>query len=108
MTMPKEFDHPCRDICSGWKQGYEKGQQDKIEQIVANRYHEPNNIWCFKYYHEMLANAEANALIEEMQNALVHADAACTYAFDDYGDAYYTNVSEHIVKALAKYKEWKK
>jgi len=23
-----ELDHPCRDTCSGWKQGYERGAQD--------------------------------------------------------------------------------
>ena len=24
------FDHPCRETCSGWKQGYERGFDDRL------------------------------------------------------------------------------
>ncbi len=26
------FDHPCRGTCSGWQQGYERGQSDKEKE----------------------------------------------------------------------------
>lgn len=33
-----KLDHPCKDTCSGWKQGYEKGQQSiELELKRANR-----------------------------------------------------------------------
>lgn len=29
MTTPKEkFDHPCKQTCSGWQQGYERGVEE--------------------------------------------------------------------------------
>lgn len=28
MNKLEELDHPCRDTCSGWKQGYERGSKD--------------------------------------------------------------------------------
>lgn len=31
--MSKDFDHPCRGSCSGWRQGYEKGGVKAQEQI---------------------------------------------------------------------------
>jgi len=34
----KELDHPCRDTCSGWKQGYDKGCQDALK-------HNPVVLW---------------------------------------------------------------
>jgi hypothetical protein len=43
MTKPEgapELDHPCRDTCSGWKQGYEKGKdelQGKCEALEKER-----------------------------------------------------------------------
>lgn len=27
MNLDDKFDHPCRGTCSGWQQGYEKGQE---------------------------------------------------------------------------------
>jgi peptidoglycan hydrolase CwlO-like protein len=30
---PDPFDHPCKETCSGWKQGYEKGLKKAEEQI---------------------------------------------------------------------------
>lgn len=27
----ENLDHPCKETCSGWKQGYEKGLKQKIE-----------------------------------------------------------------------------
>lgn len=32
-----DLDHPCRDTCSGWKQGYERGQQDHAATIAKLR-----------------------------------------------------------------------
>jgi chromosome segregation ATPase len=32
-SKPREFDHPCKETCSGWKQGYECGLQAAEAQI---------------------------------------------------------------------------
>lgn len=35
--LEKGFDHPCRQTCSGWKQGFERGQFDerrRAEKLV--------------------------------------------------------------------------
>lgn len=29
-----DLDHPCRDTCSGWKQGYEKGAKTERERAL--------------------------------------------------------------------------
>lgn len=34
-NIAEEFDHPCRQTCSGWKQGYEKGQIDLRNALAA-------------------------------------------------------------------------
>jgi hypothetical protein len=31
--LSSEFDHPCRDYCSGWKQGEERGFFRAIERL---------------------------------------------------------------------------
>jgi hypothetical protein len=30
-----ELDHPCKETCSGWKQGYEKGLHARDEEVLA-------------------------------------------------------------------------
>jgi hypothetical protein len=52
-------------------------------------------------YRAALSSQVVRGLVE----ALKHADAACTYAFDDYGDRYYANVAEIIIKAKADYEQ---
>ncbi|TXH09408.1 MAG: hypothetical protein E6R04_08205 [Spirochaetes bacterium] len=32
MNKIDSFDHPCKETCSGWKQGYEKGQAHEKEK----------------------------------------------------------------------------
>lgn len=29
----EEFNHPCKETCSGWKQGYEKGKAEAAAEI---------------------------------------------------------------------------
>jgi hypothetical protein len=29
----QDFNHPCKGVCSGWKQGYEKGLGDYVAEI---------------------------------------------------------------------------
>lgn len=29
-SLDEMFDHPCRNVCSGWQQGYEKGLSDSV------------------------------------------------------------------------------
>lgn len=42
MNKEQDFDHPCKETCSGWKQGYEKGKaelnkkQDKFLESIHN------------------------------------------------------------------------
>jgi hypothetical protein len=35
ILMSQGFDHPCRETCSGWKQGYERGQFDLRVELAA-------------------------------------------------------------------------
>ncbi len=38
--MTAEFDHPCRQTCSGWQQGFEKGQDSmraELERVRQER-----------------------------------------------------------------------
>jgi hypothetical protein len=30
----REFDHPCRETCSGWKQGYERARAEAAELVA--------------------------------------------------------------------------
>lgn len=41
------FDHPCKQTCSGWKQGYERGQSElaelrkdkaRLDFLIENRF----------------------------------------------------------------------
>ena len=31
--MEAGFDHPCRQTCSGWKQGFERGQMEANKKL---------------------------------------------------------------------------
>lgn len=33
-NIPKEFNHPCKDTCSGWQQGFEKGAEQSAQRIA--------------------------------------------------------------------------
>ncbi len=35
--MDKLFDHPCKQTCSGWRQGYDKGKLDLEQQRFNNK-----------------------------------------------------------------------
>ena len=42
MTKLDDLDHPCRQTCSGWKQGYERGKREADKSTVApKRKHMP-------------------------------------------------------------------
>jgi len=32
-----ELDHPCKDTCSGWQQGFEKGQEALADKLAVLR-----------------------------------------------------------------------
>lgn len=34
--MEAGFDHPCRDKCSGWKQGFERGQLEFRKNVIVH------------------------------------------------------------------------
>lgn len=34
-NLATDLDHPCRDSCSGWKQGYQRGQENLREHYTA-------------------------------------------------------------------------
>ncbi len=36
------FDHPCKQTCSGWQQGYERGMADASDEHGVKRFH---NYW---------------------------------------------------------------
>lgn len=33
--IEQQFNHPCKDTCSGWKQGFERGQNSNDEKTNA-------------------------------------------------------------------------
>lgn len=49
MSEAKELDHPCRDTCSGWAQGYERGLEaaetkiGKLEHVLSSTRIESEN-----------------------------------------------------------------
>jgi hypothetical protein len=62
MSDKHNLDHPCRDTCSGWKQGYEKGRS---EAFLDNE--------AMEILDENLANSEAKSysdVIIGMQNLI--------------------------------------
>jgi len=73
----KDFDHPCRDTCSGWKQGYERGHADLGSVLRAL------SAYAFNEHHECCpGNPVEGALncpcgylcVEEILNTLGNGD----------------------------------
>lgn len=45
--MEAGFDHPCKQTCSGWKQGYERGQYEQSardQKTIEGLLHKIS--WC--------------------------------------------------------------
>ena len=84
---PREFDHPCKAICSGWQQGYEKGYQALSDNCISRFLHETR----MKEVEEKLSLAEqdrdswksahktsvdaAGSYIKELEEKLAKAEA---------------------------------
>lgn len=64
------FDHPCKQTCSGWKQGYEKGREDG--QKIGRE-------WCqesAKIKQEILRQKnDVDAIAEDRKRAIVKLSA---------------------------------
>jgi len=79
-----QLDHPCRQTCSGWKQGYERG----LSELKAER-DEAINQWKLhcndadRYASEML---EARAEVERLRAALERI-ARLDFKYEIEGDA---------------------
>ena len=57
--MEAGFDHPCRQTCSGWKQGYERGQYE-TEKLKASK--------------ELNFREQTLITIKEIENFATHKD----------------------------------
>lgn len=33
-NIPKEFNHPCKNTCSGWQQGFDRGLEQSAQRIA--------------------------------------------------------------------------
>lgn len=33
-NIPKEFNHPCKNTCSGWQQGFDRGLEQSAQKIA--------------------------------------------------------------------------
>lgn len=74
----EELDHPCRDSCSGWKQGYEKGlaaataRHQQNEREISNAYN--IQLALHDHFRERALALEAQlARSEAMRKELVEA-----------------------------------
>lgn len=72
--LKRGFDHPCRQTCSGWQQGFDRGAAEKDKEIAALKAQlakldseELNEIWNAKPYIERLReeNAKLKAAISK-------------------------------------------
>jgi hypothetical protein len=44
------FDHPCRETCSGWKQGRERGEYDSKVKLANLEYIVRETLWMARRY----------------------------------------------------------
>ena len=59
----RDLDHPCRQTCSGWEQGRERGRLDKVDELLDHK-----------------------ARIAELEEALEKVDQfLCEHIIDPYG-----------------------
>ena len=66
-TLGYELDHPCKNTCSGWAQGYGKGRQyaNRLEKLVVC-YIDPDELTdedreLFKELHDKFFNKNTPA-----------------------------------------------
>lgn len=65
MNCEKDFDHPCKDTCSGWNQGYRRGVLDAARCARESDIPIPMEIWM-KPKQELTAMT-AFALADEIE-----------------------------------------
>ena len=65
------LDHPCRNTCSGWKQGYEKGLAEK-DMEIGRLSKCPNEEWECKKIERRLESeiAKLRAALEDVNHIL--------------------------------------
>lgn len=56
-NIKKEFDHPCKQTCSGWRQGFDRGLEQSAQRIEE---------------------------LEKLAKALEVAESALKYMTEDY------------------------
>ena len=67
MTKLEDLDHPCRQTCSGWQQGRERGQaevQKKLDKAVEALEWYAGWDWSDKYVQRI--NKRARAALKEI------------------------------------------
>lgn len=63
-----DFDHPCRNSCSGWKQGYDRGRLDMKERLqIATEALNKCKIYSECYEELIMTIDEALKKIENMK-----------------------------------------
>jgi hypothetical protein len=99
MTKPElsesDLDHPCRDTCSGWKQGFEKGRASvqKAFEDVNEKLIECNR----QLAHERRKSEKLLSALEEIKN------------FGDFGSSAYRELgiyppqNQMAINAIAEY-----
>lgn len=71
MTIPKEareLDHPCKQTCSGWQQGFDKGKQSLIpllEEAIKALEKYKNIVWQERPEGPVWAARDALAKLKE-------------------------------------------
>jgi hypothetical protein len=101
----KDFDHPCRETCSGWRQGFEKGSESSKEEVQKLK-------WIIS--REISENDEfgsefviASILRQQIREALESLEA-CVQSWSDYAPGPNTNAFKalaHAREILAKHKK---
>lgn len=80
MTAEEKFDHPCKQTCSGWRQGYERGLAEQAHELAKRNVDiaELREVLAREIpsYQQLLDGSRASikSLIEERQ---FYRDALC-------------------------------
>lgn len=92
------FDHPCRQTCSGWKQGFERGEHDM--RMSRDKMYDTLSEIRLTEMKWITRHSDLERKIEAMNKTLKSCRAAMDYAYEDHVDQYYLNIKNLIDATL--------
>jgi hypothetical protein len=65
MSEQAKLDHPCKDTCSGWKQGHEKGRAEGVRWCVERRRSAPTGAGNSEFFPDVAADWLESQVVEK-------------------------------------------